>query len=181
MIYCIHCYFDWISWSWISGVLTSVFASLIVVWVIYLRNRDKLRKKFGKAKGKYNGYGFESFYSTQNTIHPNLLKKTINYDKKLSTAIVSYKYPNILKIEVTHWDSYYKKDLVWEGDIYMESETRGSVAWRYKNLPDADNKKQHSFGLKQCIVNDIDDEMFIIYMLGEQGTRFGREIFIKEI
>ncbi len=41
------------------GILPSILITFTMFWIVNRNNRMRLRKKFGKAAGKYIGYGFE--------------------------------------------------------------------------------------------------------------------------
>ena len=136
--------------SLLIGVVASLTASWIA-WRLSLRySRRCYRRKYGRFPGKYEGFGFmkEDGRKLQ--------------DQPQSQAVIRYQKDNLLLIELEH------NDRKWSGFITMETENYGTVAWRYHGLP---NDKRE-FGLKRCIFNLEEDE---IYLIGER-PEYGKEV-----
>jgi len=166
------CIFD--SCQLINGLWLGIISSTIVAFVTYLivnqKAKKDLRKKFGKAEGDYKGYGFEPI----NELDPKSEFKNILREKPISEATIRYLRDNILKITLED-----NNGLTWEGEILMELETLGSVAWRYKNLKKDEGREQHRFGLKRLIIRDVNDEDFTVYLIGEKEEGYHKEVLIR--
>lgn len=71
---------------------------------------------------------------------------------------------------------------VWKGEILMELETMGSVAWRYTKLSGKDVENRHRFGLKRCIIREEkEDNKMYIYLIGEKDKGYGNEVLIRNL
>ncbi len=152
------------------GIFASLIASLIVIFFINSKNKKTKKKKFGKAIGKYKGYG----YSISN---PDLILK----DKPQSEATITYIKENILEIELTEFP--YKGMYKWKGIITMELEYYGSLAWNYELYEGKELKNnKHKFGFKRLIIRE-DENYVYIYLADENlvgGEVYSKEILIKE-
>lgn len=158
----------------LNGLIVGIITSGIVAWLTTLivnRKDTKYQKsKFGVAEGLYNGYGFEKVDPN----NPNSGEKTTLSDKIISQAKIIYQGENRLKIELKH------DNLIWEGEILMESASLGSVAWRYINMPPENGKDQLLFGLKKCIVRNVQNEDKVyVYLIGDKTEGYSREILIR--
>lgn len=163
-----NCIFD--SCELINGLVLGVISSIIVLLAEKYFTRKRLKDKYGKAEGNYLGYGFEK----EDKNNPNSSLKTTLDDKPISEAEIKYLHDNILSIKLKH------DNLIWEGNILMELETLGSIAWRYTNMPLANGKEQHWFGLKRCIVRNVESEDKVyVYLIGEKEDGYGKEILIR--
>jgi len=152
------------------GLSTSAIVSIITYVIVNRKNKKVLKKKYGTPEGEYLGYGFERKYPDK---PDSPLKKTLT-NEPISTATIKYIKDNILSISLKH------DEKVWTGEIIMESETSGSVAWRYINLPLDNGKEQHWFGLKKVVVRNVEDEKnSYIYLIGDTLEGFGKEILIR--
>ncbi|MCB2207665.1 MAG: hypothetical protein KQH67_05165 [Bacteroidetes bacterium] len=158
----------------INGILLGVTASLIATSIAFIianwKNRKKLKRKFGKAEGKYFGYG----YSKE---EPDLkLKETPQ-----SEAEIFYVKENILQIELTETPN--KGKYKWGGIITMELENYGSIAWKYEiyNGEKLEGNK-HKFGFKRLIIEE-DEKFMYIYLADENlegGEKYSKEVLIRE-
>jgi len=152
------------------GILSSVIVSFITYFIVNYRNKDLLKRKFGKAEGEYSGYGFEPIDRKDST---KGTKWILNNDK-LSSAKIEYVKENVLTIEhIT-----LRNKFIWKGNIEMESETTGSIPWLYVNLPKDGEKDQHQFGHKRCIIRETDDEIYV-YLIGDKLEGYGKEVLIR--
>lgn len=71
--------------------------------------------------------------------------------------------------------------MTWKGEINLASETSGSVAFRYVNLPEIEGKEQHQFGLKNVIIRDNENEEYIyVYLIGNKLDGYGKEVLIRK-
>jgi len=151
------------------GVISSLFASGITLAIISIKNKKKLKNKFGKTEGEYIGYG----YSLEK---PDLIIK----DLQQSKATIKYLKDNQLNIILTNASDYIKYQ--WSGTILLELENYGSLAWKYdiyNGKTTGDNI--HKFGLKRVIINE-DENNYYIYLMDENvglGEQYGKEILIR--
>jgi len=149
------------------GVLSSLIASGITFAIISIKNKKKLRKKFGKSEGTYLGYG----YSDES---PDLVIK----DKAQSKATIKYLKDNQLGIVLTNNSETYQ----WSGTILLEFENYGSLAWKYDIYDGANiGKNIHKFGLKRVIMKE-DYNNYYVYLMDENiglGERYGKEILVR--
>jgi hypothetical protein len=156
-----------IATGFIIGIIASGIVALVTVIIQNWIRKEKLKKKYGRAAGNFECYGFERINPNLVTADPSNYKRTLESTTNGSVAEIKYKEENILSIKLTQKDGN-----VWVGDILMELETLGSVAWRYTTFP----KEEHWFGLKRIIIRDNGD---CIYLVGEVDEGFGKEVLIR--
>jgi len=171
-----NCIFD--KCELINGLFLGLISSGVVAFLTYLIINRKIKKqlliKYGKAVGEYDGFSFEEVVKNK----PESGYKKVLKNEAVSKANVIYLHDNILKITLTEINNNH----IWEGYITMELENLGSIAWEYKNLENLENKKQYSFGLKRCIINDdIESGFKYIYLIGEKDECYGKEILIQNV
>jgi hypothetical protein len=150
-----------------SGLLSSFLAAIFIYIWENIRQKNKSKKKYGKAEGDFKGYG----YLTQND--------TLNIQTEPQTqAKVTYLKENLLKIKVTEYPN--KSTYCWTGIISMELENYGIITWKYE-LFDGKvlDENKHKFGLKKIIINEDDKNiyLYVAEMNLINGEEFGREIF----
>jgi len=151
------------------GVISSLIASGITLAIISIKNKKKLKKKFGKTEGEYLGYG----YSVEN---PDLIIKDIPQSK----ATINYLKNNQLNIILTNASDNIKYQ--WSGTILLELENYGSLAWKYDIYKgNTIGNNIHKFGLKRVIINE-DEKNYYVYLMDENvglGEQYGKEILIR--
>ena len=160
----------------INGLVLGVVASAIVSYVTYLiinlKSKKELKSSFGKAEGTYKGYGF--LWHDQND-HSKGYKWILN-KKPQSKAAIIYLDSNRLEITLEH------NSLKWKGEIFMHSETSGSVAWRYLNLTPENGEEQHQFGLKTVVLReDTEQQKMYVYLIGEKDEGYNKEVLIRDL
>lgn len=118
----------------ISGVGASVVATGIGWIVTWFYQQNQSKKMYKKMDGHYNEFiiGVEG--------------KPFE-EKKEPTASVQIKYlkKNLLFIKV---EEVYSSNLLWKGEISMQSANVGIVSWYY---PEMFKENEHSFGTK-CLI-----------------------------
>lgn len=160
----------------INGLVLGIVASAIVSYATYLivnhKSKKELRSRFSKAAGNYLGYGFEPH-------DPNVPSKRYKWilsEKPISKASIAYLDSNRLEITLEH------DNLEWKGEIFMNSETSGSVAWRYMNLTPENGKEQHQFGLKRVVIrDDHEQQKMFVYLIGEMDEGYSKEVLIRNL
>lgn len=160
----------------LNGLVLGVVASTIVSYFTYLiinrKSKKDLRTKFSKAAGNYLGYGFEP----HDLKDPSKGYKWILNEKSISKASISYLDSNRLEITLEH------NNLKWQGEIFMDSETSGTVAWRYLNLTPEKGKEQHQFGLKRIVIrDDHEQQKMFVYLIGEIDEGYKKEVLVRSL
>ena len=151
------------------GITASVVASFFVWVFANYTVKKKQKMKYGRAEGKYRGYGYSKSDSD-----------LVLMNEQQSQAEITYVKENILCIEVTPCPNAGKYK--WKGIITMELENYGSIAWRYeiyKGEKLAVNK--HKFGFKRLIIHEDETNLYI-YLVDENldsGEKYDREVFIR--
>jgi hypothetical protein len=149
------------------GIIASVIAAFIVLYVENYRRKKDLRQKYGKAAGNYLGYGFEISGA----------RWTLK-EKPQSEATITYIKDNILNIELTEYP--FKGQYKWTGIITMDLETYGTVAWNYEIIDGQSvGGKKHEFGFKRIMIKNIGNKIYI-YLVDEDRERYGKEILVKK-
>ena len=152
------------------GTIASLIASGIAFTISVLKNKRKLRKKYGKAEGSYLGYGYS-----------NDKKGIMLEDTPHSEAKITYLQDNHLRIELTETPNEGK--YLWSGNIIMELENYGSITWNYEIYEGIkQGNKRHKFGFKRLIIKE-DDKYVYIYLTEENlvdGEKFPKEVLVRE-
>ncbi len=180
MTICATSGFDIIS-NLIIGIIASTIVAIATYIIVNRKQTQDLRKKYGKAAGHYFGFGLEKDLDEHGVQKRDddgkLLFKTTLEDKPCSEATIRYvPDTNFLDIHLKELSTKYE----WQGQIFMELESKGSIAWRYIGFPKTkEGKEQHIFGLKRCIVrDDAGDNKIYVYLIGEKG--YGKEILVRD-
>ena len=107
--------------------------------------------------------------------------KRIVSETASSKATIQYEKENLLSIHVTDYNG--SKHNIWEGTIYMESESKGHMTWHYKKHLDVVlNETRHMFGFKRVITRIVNESLFVYVLeekLSEGSENFPNEVFIK--
>lgn len=135
-----------------TGALASILATFITNAVI----GHRINKRYRVTEGSYSGYGF-----VDDDANP-----LVQRADEQSKAEITHVRGNVLHLSVCHGGRR------WDGDLAMETDTYGTVVWRYSDLPD----DVHSFGFKRIMVR-IGTDRVLLYVLGEKP--FGKEIFVR--
>lgn len=166
-----ECIFD--SCELINGIVfglgTSFLASYITFLFVKGFEKSKNKKRYGKLTGTYTG-----FVMTDSA-------KRIVSETPSSKASIKHEKDNLLSIHVTDFSG--SNHNLWEGTIYMESESKGHMTWYYKKHEDlvlSENK--HLFGFKRVITRVVNESLFVYVLeekLSEGSENFPNEVFIK--
>lgn len=142
------------------GVISSTIATTITLCVTNRKRRRDLRKRFGRAEGEYEGHEFDK---ENEAPKPDVVSK----------ATIEYIRDNVLSIKLKELRNKNQNDenYEWSGQISMELEHFGSIAWMYTNLD-----SEHRFGFKRCIVREDSSNVWV-YLIGEDG--FEKEILVR--
>lgn len=132
------------------GVLSSIIATVVTLFCLWLLERYRNRIRFSKAEGEYRG------------------AKT-NSDGSISKASIKYEGGNRLTIKLTH--DLEPNERTWKGLITMDNENYGTLGFQYTD-------KQREFGFKRCIITDDGEEMCLIPEDPKAG--YGKEILIRK-
>ncbi len=154
---------DWT--NLIFGFFIGLLANFVTGTYSRKRERKRLAEKFGWAAGDYVG-------RVQKTDSDEL-----DEAKKKSRATVTYLRDNMLKIEVTD-----PEDQPWIGEIAMEGEQSGTVAWRYRFPQTSGVGVRHRFGIKRCIFmrEDLQGQATtLMYLIGDKSEGYGNEVFCR--
>jgi len=164
-------FFTIISNKYIWAIVASVIGAIIVLAGDRFLKRIALKMKYGKAAGKYICYGYKKDKNQ---------KETEYLEKNGNSATIIYKGKNVLKINLFETNPKHE----WKGEILMELETKGSVAWRYTKLhgKKVGFNNEHKFGLKHCIVReDKEENKMYVYLIGEKLEGFDKEILVRDL
>lgn len=145
------------------GTGGSVIASIIVI--LYTRRQDKtqIQQKYSGPVGDYLGYGLTSQGSD-----------TIINGSTISDASIVYLSDNKLQLTLNEIGPAHQ----WSGIVAMETETYGTISWRYNILHGKPvNLLTHRFGFKRLMFL-VRDNKKIVYLVGEEG--YGKEILIQK-
>ncbi len=145
------------------GAIGSIIASFIVIHFTKRIDKEKIRLKFSGPVDKYFGYS----YTPQGL-------STISTDKPISEVSITYVEDNKLKLILKELNSPRQ----WSGIVAMESESYGTVSWRYDILDDKPvDLHTHLFGFKRLMFIKRENKK-IVYLVGEEG--YGKEILIQK-
>jgi hypothetical protein len=145
------------------GVTGSVLASGIVIAYSQYKDKEKIKQKFSGPVGTYVGYG-----------HTQQGGTIVNMDIPLSEVTIKYIAENKLHLTLKE----IKHPHQWAGIVAMETESYGTLAWRYDILHGKPaDMKTHQFGFKRLMYLTRENKK-IIYLIGEEG--YGKEILIEK-
>jgi len=158
---------DWgqIIFAFLVGVLATIIGDKVIS---YFKKRE-LKKIYKKIVGTYECYGFEPKDNNKKSVRPEDYKSSIEANG--SIANIDYKGGKRLFIRNTD-----ENGLVWEGDILMDLETFGTVAWKYIGYPTENGKETHRSGFKRIIVSDNNT----VYLIGDIEEGYGWEILKRK-
>jgi hypothetical protein len=153
----------------LPGIVASLTATVVVALASCCWHKWTSKRKFGKADGTYEGYEFKRDDKGQFTWE---MRKN-----PASKARIAYRKDNILSITLESLEEKTPEGdyLVWDGEMVMELENFGTIAWRYRNLPEP----QHRFGFKRCIIREESDKIYV-YLIGEEFEGYGKEVLIRD-
>lgn len=145
------------------GATGSIIASIIVILLTNRTNKEKIRLKFSGPVGEYYGYAQTSEGSD-----------TILIDKLISEVSITYESENKLLLTLKELNHPHQ----WSGIVAMETESYGTVSWRYDILHGKPlDITTHRFGFKRLMFLTKENKQ-IVYLVGEKG--FGEEILIQK-
>lgn len=151
--------------------LQTVLISITTTIFIFVISREcliiLLHKRYSKIEGNYTSYSYKS--DKAKDVHKDIYYE-LNDTKNDSAARLKYIGGNSFVITVD--DGTHK----WRGDFVMASSNKANISWWYLK-PD---KMRYSFGYKTAVIR-IECKNVHIVLFGEDRSRFGRELLVKEV
>ncbi len=152
-----------------DGLLVPIITSLVATGIVLLITEILIPYlKFNNLSNKYDIYWIDKEGDE------------IDFNKPMGEAEIKYLRKN--KLEITHkqtmHDNYTEKiDHQWKGTISMETSEYGTIAFYFTILWGKPlEKNKHRMGFKRVVYNNVNKDMKIVYLIGEDGS--GKEVLI---
>ncbi|XHR93864.1 hypothetical protein ACFJIV_26735 [Mucilaginibacter sp. UC70_90] len=150
----------------ILGVASSIIASVLFLFYVSHKDKEKEKKKYAASVGEYIGYG---------PTVPN--GDIVDMKSPLSNVEIIYEGGNLLKLVLKEINN----SCEWHGLISMESNNYGTIVWRYDTLNgNKVDQDKHRFGLKKFVYFPKGNKR-IAYLVDDIEKGFGNEILFEKI